>query len=223
MSLGELILGALGGKQEPYPGFEDIFARLIHQESRGNPNAVNPTTGASGLTQIMEATAKDPGFGISPLDWSKRFDADANKQFGSEYLKAMLGRYNGDYTRALAAYNWGPGNVDKWDGDLAKLPDETRNYVTKIMAGGTSEKSTEAGDPRRGMFATGGEVAMTKPKAEADGLLAKLFADEPTIARPVVGRTPEFLQLPPRQRTPFEAPKRDYWGPYQSLIESLRG
>lgn len=113
----------------------DLADRVIQQESAGNANAVNARTGASGLMQVMQATARDPGFGVKPLAWEDRFDPKENVRFGTEYLQAMLDRFDGDQTRALVAYNWGVGNADKWSGDLNDLPAETRNYVKKILGG----------------------------------------------------------------------------------------
>jgi len=104
-------------------------------ESGGDPNAVSPV-GAQGLMQIMPDTARQPGFGMQPLE--NPMDPVANEQFGRQYMDKMLDRYNGDPKRALAAYNWGAGNADKWNGDENTLPDETRgyrNYIAKIMGG----------------------------------------------------------------------------------------
>lgn len=103
----------------------------MQAESGGNPNAVSPK-GARGLWQVMPATARDPGFGIRPSDGSQADDA----RVGAEYRRAMQGRYGGDLAKMWAAYNWGPGNVDKaltrhGDNWLANAPAETRNYVNK--------------------------------------------------------------------------------------------
>lgn len=130
---------------------------VIWQESRGNPNAVNPRTGASGLMQVMPDTARDPGFGVQPLDWSQRFDRNENKRFGTDYLGAMLSRYRGDVDAALAAYNWGPGNADRWVSQgkpMDALPAETRDYITKIkgrmqMAQADSGTMSDAGGYRK--------------------------------------------------------------------------
>jgi soluble lytic murein transglycosylase-like protein len=58
------------------------------------------------------------------------FDPEQNVMAGTRYLKQMLGRYGGDLDKALAAYNWGPGNLDR-SGD-GRLPKETRHYITRI-------------------------------------------------------------------------------------------
>jgi hypothetical protein len=98
-------------------------------ESGGNPNAVSPK-GARGAMQVMPGTARDPGFGIRPSNGSQADDV----RVGREYRRAMQDRYGGDPAKMWAAYNWGPGNLDRaiaqhgqnW---LQAAPAETRNYV----------------------------------------------------------------------------------------------
>jgi soluble lytic murein transglycosylase-like protein len=79
----------------------DLMNALWWQESRGNPNAVSPR-GAKGIGQIMPATARDPGFGIAPLE--DPFDPEQNKRFSRDYMGALLERY-GNEADALVAYN----------------------------------------------------------------------------------------------------------------------
>lgn len=101
-----------------------LFSALVQQESSGNPNAVSPA-GAQGLTQLMPATAAQYGV-TNPFDPSQSLDG------GAHLLSDLLSRYNGDTSLALAAYNAGPGNVNKYNG-IPPFP-ETQNYVTKILA-----------------------------------------------------------------------------------------
>lgn len=104
----------------------EIAKRLVQAESSGNPRAVSPT-GAQGLTQLEPATAKE-------LSVSDPFDPAENLAGGLKYL-AQLHKQFGSWGHALAAYNWGPGNVQQWlarGGDFAKLPAETRAYIQKI-------------------------------------------------------------------------------------------
>ena len=107
-----------------------VFTAQLQQESGFRADAVSPV-GARGPGQIMPATWSDPGFGLS-------FEGDindpyANIEASAKYQRAMLDRYNGDTRKALAAYNWGAGNADKWSGDPSALPDETRNYLSTIL------------------------------------------------------------------------------------------
>lgn len=112
----------------------DIIDAIIQQESGGNPRSLNRRTGAMGLMQVMPDTARSPGFGVKPL--ADPWNPTENRRFGSEYFNAMSKRYSGDRDAALAAYNWGPGNADKWvaSGKAAPLPAETRNYIDSINA-----------------------------------------------------------------------------------------
>ena len=115
------IIYRAGEKQGVDPRF--IHA-VIKQESRYNPKAVS-YVGAEGLMQMMPATAQR--FGLK-----NPFDAKANVEAGTKYLKWLLKRFDGDVTLALAGYNAGEGSVDKYKG----VPpfSETQNYVKKIVA-----------------------------------------------------------------------------------------
>lgn len=132
---------ARGRRNDPFVASQIMIDGIIEIESGGNPNAVNPRSGAKGLMQVMDSTAKDPGYGIPKLE--DPFDAKDNVRFGTEYLNAMLLKYEGSKRNAVIAYNWGPGNTDKWlddGGDVSKLPDETQNYLRKLS------KTVDLGD-----------------------------------------------------------------------------
>jgi len=112
---------------------DPLIQKIIMAESSGDPNAVS-NKGAKGLMQIMDDTAKEPGFGVKPL--KDPFDPIENVRFGTDYFNAMLNRYDNDTISALAAFNWGPGNVDKWrkkGSNFDKLPKETQNYINTIL------------------------------------------------------------------------------------------
>lgn len=105
----------------------EFLNAIIQAESGGNHKAVSKK-GARGLTQIMPATAKDPGFGVTPLQNGTQEEA---KRFTTDYLGKMLDRYNGDEGMAAAAYNAGPGAVDAHKG-IPPYP-ETQSYVSKVL------------------------------------------------------------------------------------------
>ena len=108
----------------------DIYVRLIQQESRFDPDALSEK-GAAGIAQIMPKTAEDPGHGIGAISLEDRFDPEIGLRFGAKYLRAMVDRYNGDYARALAAYNRGPGKIPLTG--KAEFNPETYVYVGSIL------------------------------------------------------------------------------------------
>ena len=112
---------------ERYGVDPEVFTRLIARESSWNPNAKG-AAGEIGYTQIMLETGVDPGYGVKPIN--DRNDPIDNLRFGAEYLGALVKEYNGDYNKALMAYNGGPGNVNK-----GTVSDAAQKYAAEVMSG----------------------------------------------------------------------------------------
>jgi len=102
---------------------EDLLASVVRAESGGQVRAVS-RTGAQGLMQLMPGTA-------SAMGVEDAFRPEQNISGGTAYLDLMLTRYHDNVALALAAYNAGPGAVDKYHG----VPPfrETRAYVARVI------------------------------------------------------------------------------------------
>ncbi len=115
-----------------------LIAAVIYAESRFVPGRTS-AAGAQGLMQITPETAKDiakrsggTAFVLDDLDTPQ-----VNISYGSYLLRELLDRYDGDVAAALAAYNAGPGNADRWGGSSLTVDEipfpETRHYVQKVL------------------------------------------------------------------------------------------
>jgi len=107
----------------------ELIRSVVSTESNFSPDAVS-SVGAQGLMQLMPETARE-------LEVTDSFDPQQNLLGGSRYLKQLLNKYEGDLDHALAAYNWGQGNVDRKG--LGQMPQETRDYLVKVKQGLTKQ------------------------------------------------------------------------------------
>jgi hypothetical protein len=98
-----------------------LLAAMVEVESKFNPTAVSKT-GAMGLMQLMPPTARELGV-------KNPFSPEESLKGGARYIKQLLDDYNGDVNKALAAYNYGPGNLKRSN----ILPLETRAYVNNVL------------------------------------------------------------------------------------------
>ena len=125
---------------QPAVELDSVYNALLLQESGGvhrvaDGRMVTSPKGAQGISQVMPKTGRDPGFGIRPL---QNESEEEYRRFGRDYLQAMYREFNGDMTKALAAYNAGPGAVQKavaksgadW---LSTMPKETQDYVPGVL------------------------------------------------------------------------------------------
>lgn len=165
---GSLAGGGKGGGRVTLPG--DVAAELdaaarrhgiapellravAHRESGGRQEVVS-RAGAAGVMQLMPGTAAE--LGVDARDRAQNIEG------GARYLKMMLDRYGGNEEHALAAYNWGPGNVDAWlktgrGRNGQPMPEETRAYVPGVLAGAGRGGKAEDG--------TGGLLRMSPSDA----------------------------------------------------------
>lgn len=120
-----------------------LVAAVIHCESSNNKDAVSPV-GAMGLMQIMPDTGKwiAEKIEIEGFAQEQLFEPETNIRFGCWYLSYLSEKFHGNRTSVLAAYNGGPGNVEKWlnderyseGGQLTDIPfPETERYIEKVQ------------------------------------------------------------------------------------------
>lgn len=118
---GQEIDEIIQGAADRYGVEPSLIKAVISVESTGNPQAVSPA-GAQGLMQLMPKTAAELGV-------TDPFDPEQNIMAGTRYLSRLLERYQGNQKLALAAYNWGMGNLEK---NPSGLPKETRDYIVRV-------------------------------------------------------------------------------------------
>lgn len=165
----------------------DLLALVQQKESGGQRysrtgEVLTSPKGAMGEMQVMPGTALDPGFGIRP---AKPGDLDDLARVGREYYARMLDKY-GDPKIAAVAYNWGPGNTDKWlsaGADPAKLPDETRKYIKGFAEGGITSIQR---------FDVGGLTASQMMNLSMDDLARMVRMSEPGAAEELARRQANY-------------------------------
>lgn len=131
----------------------DLLKAVGKAESGFRSDAVS-RSGAVGVMQLMPATARGLGVGDP-------YDMEQNIMGGAKFLSSLLDRYDGNVELALAAYNAGPANVDKYGG----VPPfkETQNYIPKVLAyAGEGGKSSASQNPPDAAGAALGEAALAQ-------------------------------------------------------------
>ncbi len=152
-----------------------LLGAVISKESSGNADAISKK-GAIGLAQVMPDTARGMGYDPDELKRNPTLQIEA----GARYLKQMLDAHGGNVADALAAYNWGPGNMQKlMRGEKTQIPAETANYVTDPRFAQWTQPAAQPGSE--------GELAQLEQQASQPWTQA---APEPTFVENVeqVGR-----------------------------------
>jgi len=179
---GQTLVEVQPGGGGPVSSGGDVLSAMLPitmaSESGGRDYApggglLTSPAGARGRMQVMPGTQGDPGFGVRP---AQNNTPDEIARVGADYLAAMVQRY-GDPAKAWAAYNAGPGAVDKAlasGGDwLSRMPAETRAYVSKNVArlggGGGSTRVVAQGAPKS---SSGSWQTLSQGEATAAGLPA---------------------------------------------------
>lgn len=127
---GKILLDWMGPMFNKLESLYQLPAGLLKSvaitESGGNQFAMSGA-GAKGLFQFMDGTARDMG-----LRGNDVFDPEKSAQAAAKYLSQLLRQNGGDLSKALASYNWGIGNVQRYG--MGLMPQETRNYIPKVMS-----------------------------------------------------------------------------------------
>lgn len=165
--------------EAPKIASDDLWARLVTQESGGDQAAVS-SKGAFGRAQLMPSTAKQVARDLGDITLAEKAKTDpvVNEMLGRAYLDQNLWDFGGDETLALAAYNAGPGTVRKWlrlygdpreigaDQWLASIPyRETREYVSRISRGQIASSEVSSG----ARSADADHLANPEPARTGDG------------------------------------------------------
>lgn len=189
-----------------------LINAIIWVESRFVADAKSPA-GARGLMQLMPATAAGLAKQMGerrPRSYDPAFNVDA----GSYYLRRLLDRFDGDLQLALAAYNAGAGNVNKWTSSGRGLPDFSRDYVAKVLEArarfqGTRLPAEVAPTPAAPVPApTPTQVAEREVEPAPPSLPMEANGPEPEPYTPVFEPHPELDAHPapaPTEPTPIES------------------
>jgi soluble lytic murein transglycosylase-like protein len=187
-----------------------------HYDSKGN--ILTSPKGAEGIMQVMRHTQKDPGFGVTP---ARDKSPQELQRVGEDYFMAMMDKYQ-DSKLAAMAYNWGPGNVDKWlaSGKKTPVPQETRKYASHFAQGGIA-KLTAGGQPE--------DYGTVKDREDMDAGIAYRAMMENTLAKnsqaanaPVVDdRFDQFIKQRQAEQAELKANKKQ--DAYLALMQAGLG
>lgn len=166
------------------------------RETDASGNVLTSPKGAKGSMQVLDGTNRDPGFGVRPA----QDDSPAERaRVGRDYLAAMVKRYDGDILKAAAAYNMGPGALDKAVKDAgasrggdrtwqAYLPEETKKYVANVV----TQMSGNGGKPERPTLEQLQQTARARLGPDASPIMVKSALD--TISQQFTADTQAIAQ-----------------------------
>jgi hypothetical protein len=198
-----------------YEPSQALLDRQVHFESGGDPNAVSPK-GAIGLAQIMPATGAM--FGVTR---EQLFDPAINLWVQRQYMTYLLNRYQGDVHKAVAAYNAGPGNVDK-----GRIPSETQKYLGNLLGGYSSAASRLFGDARLMGEETPDDADEPEEPDDASELVKQAvknrLAQSPPVQQQAAAQPSNILNNAIRQRMQQQSPQIDLPNNIGQIAEMVR-
>jgi hypothetical protein len=172
-------------------------------DQKGNP--LTSPKGAKFAMQVLDTTAKDPGFGIKP---AKDVSAPEYNRVGTEYVGALLNKYQ-DPTLTMIAYNYGPGATDKWlaaGGDMRKLPKETQNYIRGVnLAEGGEVKRFQAGGTMGGFDAGDYDMDALRVQEAIEAKRLQDYEDQYNFLKENAPGTAAKMKPPVTKPTPSSA------------------
>jgi Transglycosylase SLT domain len=190
MALGAVQTGSIAGlvtaAANRYGVDPGLALAVAQRESSLNPNAFNAKSGAAGVMQLEPGTAAQ--FGVTDP-----YNPVANVNAGVQYLASLLAKYGGDVSKAVAAYDWGPGNLNKaisanGDNWLAVAPAETQAYVAALTGITPADQAAAStGDSGGGVFQIDPQTGYLVPDPSGGWDAAVMDTTGPT--------TSEFLVL----------------------------
>lgn len=175
-----------------------ILPALEFTESRGNPNAVSQT-GARGLMQLMPDTARELERKLGMKPGQTDIDPAANKKAGIYYFTELMKKYNGNEEYALAAYNAGPGTVDKAIKQQKDNPIYSNAQVSNVTSRASRAIAQASVDPIVANYTALNNSKLTADQVALDGVktsvdFGSLNKDEMDSAARNIKRTIEYVQ-----------------------------